>query len=653
MGNVISQTDGKGNTTKYVYDDLYRKIKQIDALGDEETYSYDAVENMTTKLDRNGNTIVFEYYDNGELKSETVESINYQYTYDSVGNLLTATDSTGTTSYTYDNVNNMLSETTSDGKSINYTYDAEGNKLTVTDITGKTTIYTYDKMNRMKTVSTSDGTNTYEYDANGNRRKLTLANGSYTTYDFDSNNQLITENNYVEMKNEDFSNIVQTTTSSAIYVVVDSNVKTTTSAAIDVTTSSAIDISIDDGNETTTSSAIVIDSDNLIPTGSKDPISINTKGHTVESNGGVDYLKSTYTYTYDANSYQTSKTEPKGTTDYEYDTLGRLIKVTEPNNRVTTYSYDLAGNRSTQTVTGDDVNSDISYDYNARNQLLQTVENRNGKAITTDYSYDSNGNQIEVSETVDGSSKISTYKYDALNQLTKATTSDNKVIENTYNFKGMRTSKTVDGVKTAFYYDEKSLVAEVTDQGAVRSINGINLLAKQGQDTLYYLYNGHSDVVAIVNGEGVITNQYDYDVFGNVILSSEAYSNSSKYSGYFYDEETGYYYLQSRYYDPKIARFITEDTYKGKYSDPLSLNLYTYVQNNPIRHWDPNGHWGIDIGKIWNSTKKAASDTWNSGTKAIGNTWNSGKKAIGNTWNSGTKAAGAAWNSTKEEASKN
>jgi RHS repeat-associated protein len=253
--------------------------------------------------------------------------------------------------------------------------------------------------------------------------------------------------------------------------------------------------------------------------------------------------------------------------------------VTEPNGRVTTYTYDLAGNRSTQTVNGEGVNSVISYTYDSRNRLLQIVETRNGEITTT---------------------------------------ADGEVIENTYNYKGMRTSKTVDGITTEFYYGGRILIAEDTDDGAIRIINGVNLIARQGQDTLYYLYNGHADVVAIVNGEGVITNQYDYDVFGNVILSSEGYSNTSKYAGYYYDEETGYYYLQSRYYDPEIARFITEDTYRGKYSDPLSLNRYTYAHNNPVSYNDPNGHWlhivvGALIGAVVNTAITAVSDYMDDG----------------------------------------
>ncbi|MNB99464.1 tRNA(Glu)-specific nuclease WapA precursor [compost metagenome] len=57
-----------------------------------------------------------------------------------------------------------------------------------------------------------------------------------------------------------------------------------------------------------------------------------------------------------------------------------------------------------------------------------------------------------------------------------------------------------------------------------------------------------------------------------------------------YDAETGLYYLRARYYDPSIGRFINEDTYEGQVNNPLSLNLYTYVYNNPLIYNDPTGH---------------------------------------------------------------
>ena len=75
---------------------------------------------------------------------------------------------------------------------------------------------------------------------------------------------------------------------------------------------------------------------------------------------------------------------------------------------------------------------------------------------------------------------------------------------------------------------------------------------------------------------------YYYDTFGNPVDTNDSIGNPYRYSGYQYDTETGLYYLKSRYYDSSIARFISEDAYRGSKEDPLSLNLYTYCHNEPI-----------------------------------------------------------------------
>ncbi|MEB3104108.1 RHS repeat-associated core domain-containing protein, partial [Ferviditalea candida] len=66
--------------------------------------------------------------------------------------------------------------------------------------------------------------------------------------------------------------------------------------------------------------------------------------------------------------------------------------------------------------------------------------------------------------------------------------------------------------------------------------------------------------------------------------------NPYRYAGYYWDRKTQYYYLQARYYDPRNGRFLSADTYRGEIDSPLTLNLYTYVQNNPINYVDPSGH---------------------------------------------------------------
>ena len=114
--------------------------------------------------------------------------------------------------------------------------------------------------------------------------------------------------------------------------------------------------------------------------------------------------------------------------------------------------------------------------------------------------------------------------------------------------------------------------------------------------------------------------------FGNILESTGDINNNITYAGYQYDEETGLYYLNARMYDPKVARFLQEDTYRGDRRDPLSLNLYVYCTNNPITYYDPTGHIFIrvrardDSTKVnyYNSTSRQGmpTDLWNKVNKS-------------------------------------
>ncbi|MBR4023568.1 MAG: RHS repeat-associated core domain-containing protein [Ruminococcus sp.] len=127
-------------------------------------------------------------------------------------------------------------------------------------------------------------------------------------------------------------------------------------------------------------------------------------------------------------------------------------------------------------------------------------------------------------------------------------------------------------------------------------IRGTNLVAKYNffngakSEYTYYTQNAHGDVVNITNADGNVTKTYTYDAFGVEKNIDASDTNAFRYCGEYYDAETGTIYLRARYYNPSIGRFITRDSYSGKISDPLSLNLYTYCANNPIVYIDPSGH---------------------------------------------------------------
>ena len=114
-------------------------------------------------------------------------------------------------------------------------------------------------------------------------------------------------------------------------------------------------------------------------------------------------------------------------------------------------------------------------------------------------------------------------------------------------------------------------------------------------ETYYYVLNLQGDVVKLIHYipgfeyESVAT--YEYDAWGNVSSSGRlAEINPLRYRGYYYDNETGFYYLQSRYYDPANRRFINADVYASTGQGFVGTNMFAYCNNKPIINSDPSGH---------------------------------------------------------------
>ncbi|RJE91288.1 hypothetical protein D3P07_04335 [Paenibacillus sp. 1011MAR3C5] len=108
--------------------------------------------------------------------------------------------------------------------------------------------------------------------------------------------------------------------------------------------------------------------------------------------------------------------------------------------------------------------------------------------------------------------------------------------------------------------------------------------------------NGHGNVIELRSATRAVQNSYKYDIWGNTLQAIEPVSNPFRYSGELWDNSAGLQYLRARWYDPSLGRFINEDTYKGEINNPITLNLYTYVYNNPLIYTDPSGHCGV---KSW------------------------------------------------------
>ena len=187
---------------------------------------------------------------------------------------------------------------------------------------------------------------------------------------------------------------------------------------------------------------------------------------------------------------------------------------------------------------------------------------------------------------------------------------------NTYSYKynadGIRTSKTVKGTTTEFFLNGSQILAQKTGDSVMRFFydsTGKRVGFANGTMLFYYLYNVQGDVIAIVRAAtGQVVAKYSYDAWGNcTVTNATGYAvgdkNPFRYRGYYYDTETGLYYLNSRYYSPEFGRFISADTPDVITVSPDSAfwdkNLFAYCDGNPVTRVD-------DCGEFWHFIAGAA-----------------------------------------------
>ena len=597
-GNVSTVIDGKGNQTVYTYNEQ-NKLTEVS--------SYEKVgEGLYNSTD----TTRYTYYNNGNMKSQEINGIITNTLHYNARNLVKEKEYLGTS-------NNIVS----------YNYYADGTVSDVTDRENIKTQYLYNPQGLVLEENAVDGKDqsftkkSFEYDNAGNQLKSTITSSTTAPE--------VIERTYDELgrvKTKAVSNIE----GKVIYVY-------------DIVTSEGLtaETAIDQKNNTTTK---VYDTTGRLAFVKKGDIEAenaaqyiyygNGAAQSVIYAGGAreDYeyyedglLKSlintkndgseleSFVYTYDENGNMLSKLDNKGITEYTYDNLNRLKTVDEHySGKNTEYAYDKLGNRTTEIIKESGIIKEHIYSYNYDLNQLDKVTVKIGGTVnsTTDYGYDANGNQI--SSVTDG--KTITYAYDEFNQLISTNGAGYG-----YNAEGYRISKKVDGSLTKYLYEFDKVVLEVESKTGQadkvnRNIYGTNLLMRTADgQSYYYMYNGHADVTALINvATDNVDATYYYDAFGNIDPTGTTgdVNNNITYAGYQYDEETGLYYLNARMYDPKIARFLQEDTYGGSASDPLSLNLYTYCANNPLVYYDPTGNTYVPlevptqyVNKHYNSVK--------------------------------------------------
>lgn len=285
------------------------------------------------------------------------------------------------------------------------------------------------------------------------------------------------------------------------------------------------------------------------------------------------------------------------------DTNGYITGVTY-NNKENTYTYDSLGRLASETYDG----ATTTYAYDSANNITQKT--RNG--ATTNYVYDSQGRLTQYGSktfSYDAMGNPTTYKGSTLTwaqgrKLVSGTQNGNNFTY-AYDGNGMRYKKKVGNLTTEYYYNGDQLLMENRPSvGRVYYLydaTGITGMIYQGEH-YFFDKNTLGDIVSICDRHGDTVATYCYDAWGNVIAKTGilADANPFRYRGYYYDAETGFYYLQTRYYDPTIGRFINADNYEliGTLSQTVGqLNMYAYCGNNPIMYTDPTGCLFENIGR--------------------------------------------------------
>ncbi len=331
---------------------------------------------------------------------------------------------------------------------------------------------------------------------------------------------------------------------------------------------------------------------------------------------------------------------------YETQVLGgtssganRVYTITDNNNSAKSlrYSYDATGNMNKVYV-----NNALKHEYGYNRYGLLTYENNQDMLKAFNYYYDSSYNITSVSETSipTNQTATTTYSYTSgiLNSYTnngttkyivynnfgnpvkysvagtssednmawsqggklKSGTYKNNVFAYKYDANGDRYLKEVNGNETKYYMEQGRIKAEDhEDKGLIYytyDATGIAGMVYNGS-TYFFRKNVLGDVTEILSNSSTVVASYKYDAWGTTQITNSTSANLGslnpfRYRGYYQDDETGFYYLQTRFYDPAIRRFISADN--PELAAQLAgvvgqLNPYAYCNNNPVMMTDPSG----------------------------------------------------------------
>ena len=601
-------------TTKYSYDRFGNPVTMTDPLGQTERSTYDLTGALLSQEDRTGSITENVYDVQGRLLSSSVTpesgtgGITQSYTYARNGAIQSVSDGTATITYEYDEQGNVVYERTGTVEK-SYTYDSDGRRtrfeLTVDGETALSNVYTYDALGRLSRVTGGGAEAEYTYDANGNVSAVDYGNGTSERYAYNQANLTVQVQNLSE----------DSTISQYDYTY---DLAGRQSSRTDKN-GDKINYSYDDLGQLTMEAGPGWNTYQYEYDSSYNRVGTTTGE--LEYDYGYD-LNNRITsmsvslgrleYQHDANGNLIAIEQGWGVTpsrpaEYGYDVLDRLIRVAT-DNATTVYQYGPDGLRSSKTTDdgiihtyvwdGDQLVWERSSSVHESDPVVELTTTEGMQGSWFEGAYNAYPNIWMV---VDGI----VYGPDDIEvlvppQKSMAAEERDNSWDTAFTFQagGVKfqvlefggTQVLADGVhEVQIYLQDPEATEQVVEERTY--LRGIGLVASEEAGKVsYYHHNAHGDVVQLTNENGSVIQQYDYDAFGVERGADPKDTNPFRYCGEYFDQESGFYYLRARYYDPAAGRFITEDTVTGTLNHAISLNLYIYCWNSPILYSDGTGN---------------------------------------------------------------